>query len=86
MDQDLRDESISNPMGITILWPSHESFTTNVQSKWPLQFLGQELLLLCIELDSFYFKLDGWKSRSRKEIEMTCGKCASPHVLEIVQI
>ena len=85
MDQDMRDEDLSDPVDITILWASHESITTNVQSKWPLQFLRQELLLLCSDLESFYFKLDGRKVRSRTESEMTCGGCALPHVLEIVQ-
>ena len=86
MDQDLRDDSISNLVDVTILWPGHESFTTNVHSKCPLQFLRQEILLLWTELDKKKFKLDGQKIRSRKEIEMTSGDCASPHVLELVCI
>ena len=85
MDQDMRDEDLSDPVDITILWAGHESITTNVQSKWPLQFLRQELLLLCSDLESFYFKLNGRKVRSRRESELTCGQCALPHVLEIVQ-
>ena len=85
MDQDMWDEDISDPVDITILWAGHKSITTNVKSIWPLQFLRQELLLLCSNLESFYFKLNGRKARSKRESELTCGRCAVPHVLEIVQ-
>lgn len=86
MDQDVRDEGIYDSVDMTILWAGHDSFTTNVQSGWPLQFLRQELLLLCSDLESFYFNLDGRKIRTRRESQLTCGACALPHVLEIVTI
>lgn len=86
MDQDLRDESISIAIDITILWSGHAPITINVQSNWPLQVLRQEIVLLYSDHpESFYFKLDGHKVRSRRESKITCGKCASPHVMELVE-
>jgi hypothetical protein len=86
MDQDLRDGSISVAVDITILWTGHASICTNVQSDWPLSFLRQEVMHICSDPPSdFYFRLDGRKIRSRRETELMCGKCASPHVLELVE-
>ena len=86
MDQDLRDKNISISVDISIMWCGHAPITTNVQSNWPLQFLQQEILLLCNDHpDNFYFRLDGCKIRNRRETKMNCGECALPHVLEIVE-
>ena len=86
MDQDLRDESISIVVDITIVWSSHAHITINVQSNWPLQVLHQEIILMCSDhSESFYFKLDRQKIRSRREIEIKCAKCASPHVIKLIE-
>ncbi len=43
-------------------------------------------MLMCYEPPStFYFRLDGKTIRYRRETELTCGKCASPHVLELIE-
>ena len=86
MDQDLRDESISIAVDVTIVWSGHAPITINVQSNWPLQVLRQEIVLMCSgHLESFYFKLDGHKSRSRREAEIKCAECASPHVIKLIE-
>ena len=86
MDQDLRDGSLSVSVDITVLRFGHPSICSNVQSDWPLSFLRQEVMLMYSEPPSdFYFRLDGKKIRSRRETELTCGKCTSPHVLEVIE-
>ena len=86
MDQDVRDGSLAVSMEITVLWSGHPTIQSNVQSDWPLLFLHQEVMLMCSEPPStFYFRLDGKTIRSRHETELTCGKCASPHVLELIE-
>lgn len=86
MDQDLRDGSPAVSVDITILWSGHPAIHSNVQSDWPLSFLRQEVMLMCYEPPStFYFRLDGKTIRYRRETELTCGKCASPHVLELIE-
>lgn len=83
MDQDLRDGSLVVSVDITVLW---RAIHNNVQSDWPLSFLRQEVMLMCYEPPStFYFRLDGKTIRYRRETELTCGKCASPHVLELIE-
>ena len=85
MDQDLRDIAISKSTDITILCSARTPITINIQSNWPLQFVRHEILLLCNDVEeSFYFKLDGCKVRTRNETKIKCGDCASPHVLELV--
>ena len=86
MDQDLRDGSLAVPMDITVLWSGHPTIQSNVQSDWPLSFLCQEVMLMCSEpLSTFYFRLNGKTIRYRHEIELTCSKCACPHVLELIE-
>ena len=86
MDQDLRDGSLAISMEITVLWSGHLAIQSNVQSDWPLSFLRQEVMLMYSEPPStFNFRLDGKTIRSRRETELTCGQCASPHVLELIE-
>ena len=86
MERDLRDGSLEVSVDITILWSGHPTIHSNVQSDWPLSFLCDEVMLMCSEPPStFYFKLDGKTIRYRHETELTCGQCASPHVLDLIE-